>query len=503
MVAIMNIDAMQSALQGLNVAQQLIDVTSQNISNASTAGYTTKTLGVNDLVAGGQVVGVSTGQIQRNVNQSLQSSVWNETSASSNQSTINTALSSIQTMYGTADAGTNFSSYLSTLNDDFTQLAATPNSTTLQQQTVVDAQTFANSINSTAQAITSARTTAEAGITSSVNTINSELTNIAQLNTQVASALNSGTGAADLEDQRDQAIATLSQQIGISTYPGQNGVVVVQTASGQPLADTQAHQLVFTTQPVGAQSVYPNNLGGVYIDSATTGYDLASQNTQVGGTLGAQLELRDTILPQQQAQLDELSEQTANRFAAQGMKLFTDSSGNIPGPAPTAYAGFSSEFTVNPTVVSTPADVQQGTSGTAIAAGDSTVIQNVLNYAFGLNSDSSGTPNVPFNTTGLGAAGNISIGANFPTATTIQNFAQEIMTTQASQASDASSNASFSSSYLATLQTSFSNSSAVNLDSQVANLTVYENAYSCSAQVVSTEQKLMAALLSSIGGTGG
>jgi flagellar hook-associated protein 1 FlgK len=495
MVAAITVDALSAGLQGLNVAQQLIDVTAQNISNASTAGYTRKTLQVNTEVSGGNVIGVTTGNIERTVDQSLQSTIWTETAQNSSQSTINTALSGLQSLYGSASAGTNFSSYLSNLNDDFTQLSATPNNTTLQQQVVTDAQTFSNSLNSTAQAITSARNDAENGIATSVASINTDLQQIAQLNTQIASTQSSGQSTADLEDQRDQAVQSLSQQIGISTYAGPNGTLVVQTANGVLLADTQAQTVNFQSQPVGANTVYPSSLSGITVGS-NPGVEIAANPSTVGGTLGANLQLRDQILPQQQAQLDELSEQTASRFSAQGMKLFTDPSGNIPATTPASgYSGFSSTITVNPAVVSSPSLVQQGTSGVPISVDDNTVIQNVLNYTFGLNQNSSGIPNTPFTTTGLGAAGNISIASQLPAVSTLENFAQQVLTVQAGQASQYTSDSAFSSNYLTSLQTTYSNQTNVNLDTEVANLTVYQNAYSCSAQVVTTVKEMMTSLL--------
>ena len=506
MVASFTTNALQSALQGLNVAQQLIDVTSQNVSSASTAGYTRKTLAVNDLVAGGQVIGVSTGDIQRTVDQSLQTTVWQQTSASNNQSTISTALGTLQSMYGTADAGTNFSTYLSTLQNDFTQLSATPSNTTLQTQTVTDASTFAASLNSVGAAITSARNDAESGIAAAVTSINGDLTTIATLNTQIASAINNDDGgAADLEDQRDQAISSLSQQMGISTYTAANGVVVVQTASGQPLADTTAHQLVFKTQPIGSTSSYPANLGGVYIDS-TSGYDLATHTGSIGGTLGANLQLRDEVLPQQQAQVDELAEQTANRFSAQGLTLFTAPGGTVPANTPGDYVGFASTITINPAVAANNVLVQQGTvapvpPATALDPGDNSLIQNVLNYTFGLNANAGGTANVPFNTTGLGASGTISLASQLPATATLSTYAADVMSVQASTASQVSAKSTATGSYLTTLQTSLSNTTAVNLDTEVANLSVYQNAYACAAQVITTEQTLMTDLLDAVQGT--
>ena len=57
-----------------------------------------------------------------------------------------------------------------------------------------------------------------------------------------------------------------------------------------------------------------------------------------GGKLGGLLELRDEIFPKQTAQLDELAHKLAYRFDQQGLRLFTDASGNVPAdtaPDPT------------------------------------------------------------------------------------------------------------------------------------------------------------------------
>ncbi len=496
----LTVNALQSALSGLNVAQQLLDVTSQNVSNATTTGYTAKTLPVNTQAAGGQVIGVLTGNVQRSVDTALQKSVWTQNALSSQASTVNTALANIQSLYGTSTAGTDFSSDLTTLKNDFTQLSGSPNSTALQSQTVADAQTFASTLNTTATAVTTARNSAESGIAATVTTINTQLQSIASLNLQIAQAQGAGQSTADLQDQRDIAVNSLSSEMSISTYTQSTGVMVVQTKNGDILADTSAHSLVFQSQSIGAGSTYPTSLSGVYIDSATTGPDLAANTDQTGGTLGGLLQLRDQILPQQQAQLDEVAEQTASRFSTQGLKLFTDPNGNVPPTTPaTGYVGLASTLQVNSTITANNTLVQQGTTGTPIDSGDNSVIDSVLNYTFGLNQNAAGLANTAFNTTGLGTSGTISL-TGVPATATLETFSQDVLSTQASQAASYKSQASYTASYATSLQTSLSNGSSVNLDKEVANLTIYENAYSCCAQVVQTEQKLMTDLLGVIQG---
>ncbi len=136
--------------------------------------------------------------------------------------------------------------------------------------------------------------------------------------------------------------------------------------------------------------------------------------------LGANIALRDTTLPTYQAQLDEFSETLASQFAAQGLNLFTDASGNVPTgggtPAQAGYVGFSADIQVNPAVQTDPALVP--TAPTAIAgsptgataftpnptdgpAGFTTLITRVLDNTFGADVQP-GVAATVANVTGLG-----------------------------------------------------------------------------------------------------
>jgi flagellar hook-associated protein 1 FlgK len=499
-----SVDALQSAISGLNVSQQLLNITAQNAANAQTAGYTKKSIIVSDQVAGGNVVGTVIGNVQRTVDTGIQKTYWQQVSNSGNLSTTNSYLSQLQTLYGTSDAQTSFSSYLSQLNDDFTSLSSTPDSSTQQLQTVSDAQTFANSLNTTASTITTLRNNTQTDISSAVASINTNLQTIATVNNEIAQATYAGQSTAALEDQRDTAVTSLAAQINITYYTNTSGVMVVQDGNGDTLADTQAHQLVFNQQSVGDKTAYPATLSGVYIDNSTTGVDLAANESKVGGTLGSLLTLRDQILPQAQAQVDQLALQTANRFQAQGLTLFTNPDGTIPsspsGPLTSdPSVGFASSITVNPAVVANPALVQQGTTAQtpALDPGDNTIIDKVLNYTFGANADASGTPNTPFTTTGLGMNGNISL-TGFEANDTLENFAQQALSIQATQASNSTSQQTASDNYRDALQQTLSNNDGVNLDTEVSNLTVYEHSYAAAAQVITTVNQLMTDLMNAV-----
>lgn len=484
----MPIGALNTALSGLQVAQQLLDVTGQNISNAQTPGYTKKTLPLTTQVIGSSV-SVQSGIITRSVNQGLQTDVWNADSNSSYWTNQSSYLSNIDKVSGSPTTNTSMAALLSTVANDFSQLSADPSNAIEQQQTVNDAQAFASSINNYANYVQQERNHTQTDITQSVQTINTALQQVAQLNQQIAQATYAGQSSADLADQRDQAIQTLAGQMNISTFTRGDGVMVVQTANGQLLADTVAQPVSFTSSTLGVNSYYPSSANGVIVGAGAQAFDLAAGSP--GGTLGSLLNLRDQVLPQQQTQLDELAEQTANAFQAAGVKLFSDLSGNIPVNVPGSYVGFAQQIQVNPAVSTTPALVQQGTGGgPPLQPGDNTMITGVINNVFGVAQT--------FNTTGLGP--NLAMTTGLPAGATLQSYAGQIIAAQANGSAQATSQQTSDSAYTTALQQSLSNTSGVSLDTEMANMLVIQKSYGACAQMVKTVNQIMNDLMTAVQG---
>ena len=146
-----------------------------------------------------------------------------------------------------------------------------------------------------------------------------------------------GQSTADLENQRDAAVQTLSR-------PGR------RQDADQPNGDLSIlHQRLACRCPPTAHrsrsaSARAQHAGLVLLSrrrpvrgSRWTAADVTGQLT--GGQIGANIALRDTTLPTNQAELDEFAQRLSNRFAAQGLTLFTDASGNVPSRRRHAGAG--------------------------------------------------------------------------------------------------------------------------------------------------------------------
>lgn len=375
------------AVSGLKAAQSQLNTISNNIANAQTAGYTRKILPQESLVVGGVGMGVSMDTLMRNVDQSLLRSLWQQVSTNQSASVTQTYLGRIQDFNGAAEDEKSISAMLGKLQNAFSTLSTSPNDPVALSQTVAAAQQVAQTFNDFSDLINEQRSSAEAQIAQDAGAANQDLAQIAKLNLQIQQLSAGGQSTADLEDQRDQAVKDLSKYIQVSTFKGTNNLMVVQTKQGQTLADTQAHQLVFNpSNPLTATDAYPASASGLFIDS-TTGQEV--KQGQIGGEIGALFDLRDKTLPTYQAQIDELAQKTATRFQQEGLKLFTDGSGNVPAsvnpPAPTGYVGFAGEIQVNSAVVANPTLLRSGTNGEIIGVGSSEVINRITQFAFGVN----------------------------------------------------------------------------------------------------------------------
>jgi len=398
----MSLTALNTALSGLRAAQSQINVISNNVSNASTPGYTRKLAPQSTQVVDGVGIGVRTENILRQVDLNLERNLWTQISATGELNIKESYLERVEQFHGPPDAELSVSAELARLEDSFAALSEVPEDPQRQAVVVNQAVDMANKINDFADLIQTSRNDAQDEIGLTVSKINGLLEQIADVNKQVQDRTNFRESTATLADQRDEAIKELSGLIDISFFTRGDGVLVVQTNRGVELASNIAQELTFRSKPLGPASLYPENAAGVYVGDPVTTSSGAIEITELspGGKLGGLIELRDETFPKQRAQLDEFSHKLALRFESQGLRLFTDNTGAIPAdtppttevllpvPAPAIpveYIGFSSEIRVNQNILNDNSLIQKGTARTDIPVqeGSNEVIRRIIEYTFG------------------------------------------------------------------------------------------------------------------------
>ncbi len=231
---------LQTALSGLQAAQAAIDTTSENISNANTAGYTRQRV---NMVESGAITipaltqqgggtqlgtGVSIQDISRIRDQFLDVQYRAQNTATSNANSNASELAQVQTAINEPSSD-GLQSVMSNFWSAWTALGTTQNASTLQG--VVNAgQTLASTFNAVAQQMQTVQSQASqqyATLTGANGQVQQDAQQIATLNAQITQATQAGQSPNALLDQRDNLIDNLSSLAQVSVSTGSNGAVTI------------------------------------------------------------------------------------------------------------------------------------------------------------------------------------------------------------------------------------------------------------------------------------
>ncbi len=331
--------ALSAALAGVNVTQQGLSVIAGNVANANTPGYVEESLQqVESATVGQPGVSVDTDGINRDLNTLLQNQLWTETSGDTYADTSAQIYQQLEQIYGTPGTSSSFSGIYDNFTSALQNLSSNPASSSAQTAVIGAAQDFAQTLNSMTTTIQQLRTQAEQGIASGVQTANTALQQIAQINQQLEAAPSDGA-TATLEDQRDADITQLSQLMNVNVVSGSNNQISVFTSTGQQLVGgVEASQLSFgnagtlTASSLWSANPSQDGAGTITLTSPSgTQTDLIATNAIQSGQIGAYLQMRDSILPQAQNQLDELANQMSQALSNQTTSGTAYTSGSQSG----------------------------------------------------------------------------------------------------------------------------------------------------------------------------
>jgi flagellar hook-associated protein 1 FlgK len=496
--------ALSIAGTGIAAINAELALVSQNIANAGTAGYVSQTSAEQAISAGGQPMGVQALPATLNLNAALQTALFSQTSSVASLTTQQTALQQIDATIGTPAAGNDLATRLGAVQDSLTTLLADPANATQQSAVVASAQALTQQLNTLGTAVQSARQTAQDSIVSGVTSLNQALATVGQLNTKIIGQAATGQSTAALQNTRNAAMATISNLIDAQFVTQSNGEITV-LASGTTLPTDGVLTLQTTNATMSAQTAAPP---AITID----GQDITGALN--GGTIGANIALRDTILPTSQAELDEFSQTLASRFAAQGLTLFTNANGTVPAgggtPSQSGYVGLANTIQVNPQIVANPSLVRDGTTtiaGSATGASSftpntsdgpasfPTLITRLLTNALGAQAQS-GVDQPAANTTNLGVNGTLS--APFGGTGTLAALATNVTSAQSQQSASVTASLGTETAVQTGLQSQLDSTSGVNIDTQLSTMIALQNAYGANARVIAAVQAMFTTLVQAI-----
>ncbi|MGB3554263.1 MAG: flagellar basal body rod C-terminal domain-containing protein [Jannaschia sp.] len=345
--------SLSSAVTGLGLTARRAEMIASNVANADTPGYAARRLATNGPVTGIPNAGTA---VTRSLDANLLAMRRDAESRSAGASIDQSFQTRIDGMIGDPGQGGSLQDLLARLDASLTTAAADPTSVTRLATVARGAQDLTDKINALGDAVTVERQSSEGRIAKTVDRLNTDLSLVERLNSNIVRMQATGNDPSNLVDQRQLVIDRISQDIPLREMQRDNGTVALVSQGGALLLDGRAAKIEFVANPlVQPGMAYPIALSGLTLNgrdvgTATPGSELA------GGGLGALFALRDEAAPEAMARLDTFAADLAERFqdptvdpslAGAMPGLFTDAGSTF---AAVNMVGLSSRLTLNASV---------------------------------------------------------------------------------------------------------------------------------------------------------
>ena len=442
----------------LSADQAALNATANDVANQNTPGYVRQvaTFSSGDTVSLGRSNGYTYSgpsvTLESKRDRVLEQRVQQQTQVAGASGALSGVLTQVENVFSlsgssTTAGATEIGTALDSFSSSLTALAGAPTDAATRQGVLAAATALASAFNSASTQLAQVSASAGAEITSSVTQVNALTTTIAGLNAQIQST-SPDADAGELENERQQAIAQLSQFVGLHQVTTEGNGITLTTDGGAVLvAGSRASQL--TAARIGS---------GVEVQDQT-GADIGG--TITNGSIGGQLTAQNVTLPGVQASLDAVAYRVATTVNAQNAAGL-DASGAAGGAifsVGSSATGASAAITVVASGASAiaAAGTGEGTTGNANA----TALEGLADVA-----DSSG----------LTASGQF--------ASLLSQVGSQSLAASEQNTTDTAS--------LTQLTTQRDSLSGVSLDDEASNLSEYQRSYEAAAKVLSVLNQLLA-----------
>lgn len=482
--------ALLNATSGLAAASRRAGVTSNNIANALTEGYSRRDVVLSERVTGGVGAGVTVSGVIRATNPA----VTYERRIADAQFSYNNAnadaMTRISDLLGDPEEASSLFQKYANLESALRSLAETPDSAPLQQQVVSSANDLANAFNHISESYQKIRADADKEIASRVAEVNDALKKIEGLNASITRGLSSGGDVAALEDQRQQLIDKVNESIPVRELVRENGRVELMTPEGVFLLAGTARTVEFS--PASTMSDGLQYLGGA---GALSGLSVDGKDITPGGPGSLQItggavaglfNVRDNAVPEMSSALDALAFDLVGRFADPAVDpslnpgdpgFFTDGGATADVAAITGLAGrLQINAAVDPSQGGAAWRIRDGINAAAPAAAGSDILVRSLVSAMS-----------------EGRAAQASLQSSGPLSAA--EGAAHIASLAGSARVHATQQASASSALAQTLYESEQLETGVDTDRELQNLLIIEQAYAANTRVIQTIDQMIRQLM--------
>ena len=511
-----------TSTSGLQAVQQQLQWRTDNISNAQNPSYARR-----------DAVTTSTGvdSVQVDVARASDSGLQNQFLTSNSQSSFSTTQLGYFQRIGDVLGTTQSTPYLQQAVDNFTgswkAFETDTSSTSSEADVVSTGQALADTISHTSQNLDQVESEVRDDVGNSVNGLNAKLKQLDAINKQLSSEPLASSIDPSLLDTRDSLVRDISATVGVVQITHSDNSVALYTNGGVALVDHGANQFQWNS-PAGSQP---------WISLVTTTGAAApspSLNSEfTGGSLGAGLGVLDSspaalasndpkvgVIVKARAQVDNLAVQLAGQepgtFGGAYYNATTDRTTDLTGGGTNGAGNPNQSYwgtppnivtgsTTNPappanwdgTPLSSFFTIDNGTTGPpptapTLSPSGSFAINPALVDGTATVKRQSATPVIAAMTD---ADNSMTAGGVAVSNQTYSGLASAIANYQSTSQAAVSNDSTSNSQTTQTLDTRLNSATGVNMDTEMAQLTVLQNAYAANARVITTVQTMFDALM--------
>ena len=430
------------AVSGLLAEQGALDVTTNNVANANTPGYSRQrpVLVEGNPVSEGPLLfgsGVVLDSVQNVRDPILELRLNQETQQYSQLDTMVSAMQQIEVMFNgsSGDLGSQITNFFSSLQ----QLSTDPANMSARQGVLTAAENLATAFRTTVNNLQSQRSNLDLSVGQTVDQINVISGQIATLNQQISGIEILHQDAGTFVDQRTQLIRQLSELVDVSVVKSDNTLTITTSTGDALVAGNKSFALTTEADSSGEQHVFAQ------------GADITAK--LAGGSLAGILAVRDQTIPSLRSDLDTLAAGLATALNAahhQGTDLAGLAGGDLFSPPPAGGVDAAAGLSV---LITDPSKIAASSDGNPGSNGNLTRLLAVQKQA-------------------------VAAGQN-PT-----DFYAGLVFRVGSDVANASAERDASDLILRQLQDQRSAISGVSMDEEAANLIRYERAYQAAARVI-------------------
>lgn len=284
-------------------SRQMLDLTSQNVANMNTEGYTRQTGVLASRVGNGNALsagnGVELTKLVRISDEFLENSLVESSSASAHDGQYSAMLEQLETIVGSDSVS--ITDGIDGLFKAFSQAAGSPESETAREQVLNQAAMVAGRFNQITQNLDLQERQVNEQTDALIQSANAKAQSVAALNEKILTQRSKGGSTGQLEDQRNVAIQDLAKSLDLNIQRLDNGTVSLTGKKGEPIVrGFEAATLSLTGSGV-----------------QTTMNGLSFELGNPGGKIGAYQSYKSGMLSDVRASINSQAEKLADDINAQ------------------------------------------------------------------------------------------------------------------------------------------------------------------------------------------